>query len=355
MLKSIFFASGPSKKFPEWNCEIFNSKYLNRTHIYDFKNYAKECLDMAREILKIPVDYEIFFTPGSGSGALYCSFLNCLNPGSLMQIAVSGFFSNEWGSELKNQFKIPTKFIEYDQNFDKNNLDKMQDYFLVATDTTNGMRNLEISDNMQGLVFMDAVSAAFLEDIPWNKVDCAACSAQKILGGDGSLGILILSPKSLERLSIEKPWPIPRMFNINKWQIKELAAGRAMSTPSILGIVELWHILNWVKKNGGLEFMQKRSAENWQVVENFMQQYTQFDYLIKDRKKQGMALACIEMKTWPGDDAVSYMKHIANMAKKLEVYDIENFANASWRFWIGPTQDQEDIKEGLERFVSLFE
>lgn len=356
MNKPIFFASGPSKKFPEWNSQIFNNEYLGRTHYSDFKQVSKECLDMMREILEIPDGHQIFFVPGSGSGAIFCSYINCLLPNQPVQIAISGYFATEWANDIENQFKISCARLDYNdntyQNFEKQ-IDKKKDYVLVSANTKNGMRNLCIPDNMEGLVLTDAVSAAFLEELEWSKLDCIAFSAQKVLGGDGSLGILVLSPKAQERVKQEKSWPVIRMFNINKWNLDELSKGRTMSTPSILAIIELNHILKWIKQMGGLEFLRKRNDMNQAVFNQFMEANTQFEYLIKTPELRSQASTCIQMKNWP-KNKIDYLNNIANEAMKLNVYDIENTLESSWRFWLGPMLEASEVEEGLSRFLSVF-
>lgn len=357
MSKKYYFSCGPSKKYPAWNSDIFNSQWLSRTHIYDFKIFVKEQLDSIRRILQIPSDYEIMFIPASGTGAIWCSFLNLLSPHNTATIATAGYFSHVWAEDLQNQFKLKCNVIEYDQSFIPEAIDKKSDYVFVAVDTSSGIRNLQIPNNMEGLVIADAVSAVFLEDIPWQKLDAISFSAQKILGGDGSLGILALSPKAIERLKTEKPWPIARMFNINRWGLEGVINGQFMSTPSVLALIELSHILNWVETNGGLQFLQQRNAKNWQAMDQFLHNNPQFEYMLKEEKLRGRALACIELKEWnekqvPNAQRMEQMKLVAQKATELGIYDIANFSSASWRFWLGPMQESEDVSGGLEAFAA---
>ncbi len=338
---------------------MLNSEWLNRTHIYDFKQFVYGILHQMHRLLNLPNDYKIMFVPASGSGAIWCSFLNLLLPERKIHIPVSGYFSRVWAEDLQKQFGLDCNVIEYDEKFNIDCIDQNDDYMMVAVDTSNGMRNLQILDNMSGLVLMDAVSAVFIEDIPWTKVDAVSFAAQKILGGDGSLGVLVLSPKALERLAVDKPWPIPRMFNINRWSLENVENGQFMSTPSILSLIELSHILNWVEQNGGVPFLQQRNEDNWSVMNKFLDQNNKFESLIKKPALRGLALNCIELQEWSAksvksEERMEFMKEISAKAKKLCVYDIANFSNPSWRFWLGPMQESEDIAAGLDRFLSLF-
>jgi phosphoserine aminotransferase len=212
---------------------------------------------------------------------------------------------------------------------------------------------------MEGLVLMDAMTAIFLENLEWQKLDVIAFAMQKILGGDGSLGALILSPKALKRLAIAKPWPIPRTFNINEWKLENVVNGTFMSTPSILALIELNSILDWVDQKGGLTFLQTKNAENWAVIEEFLSKYDQFEYTIKNADHRAKAVACIGLTKWQNEhislqQKMEEMKDIAQKAEKLKVYDICNFYIPSWRFWAGPMQEADDIKIGLERFINIF-
>jgi|GEM_PF-2138218 len=358
MSKKYYFSCGPSKKYPAWNSDMFNNQWLSRTHIYDFKGFVKEQLDSIRRILQIPSEYEIMFVPASGSGAIWCSFLNLLSPHNKTIIATAGYFSNIWKEDLLSQLKLDCNIIEYHQSFNLEAIDTKSDYVFVAVDTSSGIRNLQIPNNMEGLVIADAVSAVFLEDIPWHKLDAIAFSAQKILGGDGSLGMLALSPKAIERLKTEKPWPIPRMFNINRWELESVLNGQFMSTPSVLAIIELSNILKWVETNGGIKFLQERNAKNWNAMEEFLDRNRKFEYLLKEEKLRGRALACIELKEWnekntPDDQRMEQMKRVSQKATELGIYDIANFSSPSWRFWLGPMQESEDVADGLEAFGKL--
>lgn len=363
-MKPIFFASGPSKKFENWDSSMFdNHCLLNRTHIYDARDAIKANLDQMREILSVPDDYALFFTPGSGSGAIFCAFLNLLESSRKIYVYQSGFFSSEWEKDLKNQFKLNTINVAFDDAFQtvtESDADKM----VVNVDTTNGKRHanydfLPEAKNVSGIAILDAVCSAFIEEIPWNKFDAVAFSVQKVLGGDGSLGVLALSKKAVARIGIEKPWPIGRLFNINRWTLEEICNGRTMSTPSILAMIELRAILDWVKNIGGFKGLQKQLDENWQIIDSFMKKNPMFTYLEKNATNRGRGVVCLELSKWneqnySHEEKMNVIKKISQMAQEENVYDIANFANASWRFWVGPTQTADDIEIGLNRFANLF-
>lgn len=364
-MKPIFFASGPSRKFDDWDASMFeNNPILGRTHIYDdVKKILKSNLDDIRKILSVPDDFSLFFVPGSGSGAIFCAFLNLLDPSRKVYSYKSGFFSEEWAKDLRDQFRLDVVEIDF-EDAPKLATHAEFDKMVVMVDTTNGKRHpnydfLPDSQKVDGIAILDAVCAAFIEEIPWKKFDAVAFSIQKVIGGDGSIGILALSPKAVKRLTIPKSWPIGRLFNINRWTLAEVCAGRTMSTPSILGMIELREILDWIKKIGGFAGLSKRVDKNWEIVNEFMRKNPEFDFLEKDAANRGRGVVCLELAKWNENghstkEKTEMVNKIASLATKENVFDIANFANPSWRFWVGPSQSDEDIEIGLNRFANLF-
>lgn len=382
-MRSIYFSSGPSKKLESWSADILDSSIINRSHIEkDIREYFKHSLDLIRKILQIPDDYVVFFTPGSANGALTCALMNLLQQNRVVECFISGYFSKCWEQEIEGQYKLKTKVVEL-ENIEKHKCDLNADRMLTMVETPDSIKHANYDflpnskseditdeDNTQifeGITIVDAVCGAFLEEMPWYKFDATIFSAQKILGGDGSIGILVLSPKAQKRLKENQElreqsnqnWPIPRMFNIDFWKLDELVNGRMMATPSMLAMAELQYLLKWVDERGGVNYLRKKSENNWQIVHEFLQKNSQFDYLIKDPRYRCRAVVCLELKEWKENKLSSKereieMNSIAHKAYLEKIFDIQNVRNPSWRFWIGPMQEDSDIEIGLNRFINLF-
>ncbi len=357
-MRDIFFACGPSKKVPNWNVDIFNDGIIGRSHLHpDSKKRFELALLKIKKILGIPDEYFVVFTPGSGSGAIASAILNCLCDYNSCELFISDYFAKEWAYDIKNMgIACKEHFVFQDGHFCQPKYLKNTDKMLVYAETTLGCRfaSLDFLETGSGIVLVDAVCAAFLEDIPWKKLDAVAFSLQKILGVDAGMGILVLSPKGLARAMEPKIWPIPRLFNIRKWGIEQLLSGRQMSTPSILSLIELEKVLFWIEENGGLEFLRKRNDENWSILNNFLIENSELvEHCIKDKDFHSKALACLRPKNFVGN-INEYITKISSKAEQLRVFDVANFANPSWRFWLGPMQSSQDIEEGFSRFFSVF-
>lgn len=353
-MKSIFFSSNPTKKFPNWDSQMFNHPMINRTHFFkEGKAFIKSILDDVKNILNIPSDYKIILSPGSTTGAIACAYANFLMPGQKIQVPINGYFSKEWARDMENHFKLPVqqiKVVNDDADILLENIefDSNADRFIVFADTTNGYKMTQPIEKTNGLNFVDIVCAAFVEDVAWDNIDVAMLSVQKVLGGDGSLGFLIMSPKALSRLDVEKPWPVPRSVDINLWKINELENGRTMATPSILGLIELAKILEWVHEVGGVNGLRSRTDNNFAAFDCFMEKNQQFEYLIAKEKNRSHLVPSIRLRKnrW----TMEQVQAIEESMKAHAVYDIANFANPSFRFWLGPTQEVADVQEGMMRF-----
>jgi len=341
LVSNIYFSSGPCVKYPDWNCEIFKNNKLNRTHINcNSKKFIASLLKRLKILLEVPSDFDLIFVPGSGSGAMACAFFNFFGERDV-EVIDTGFFSNEWFMDLSS-FNLNVKKVAHPGTD--------CDVVGVFVDTTSGYRydNLKKQD---GLVIIDAVSAIIVEDTPWNIVDVVAFSLQKVLGADGSIGVLAINKKAQKKLKEKKRWAVPRVFNINKWSLDGLVQGRCMSTPSMLALIELDNILNWAEINGGRSFLIQKVEDNISAVEEFMKKNDWLEFFI-NKEHRAKSVVCLSLKK---DCSLQFVNDIALKAQEIGVFDIGNFALPAWRFWIGPTQEKVNVIEGLNRFSALFE
>lgn len=342
--EKFLFSSGPTKKFPGWDTSIFNDDLISRNHLSIYsKSRIKAILDKIRNLLQIPKNYSLFFVPGSGNGAMAAAFLNFLQENNDVQVAKSGYFSNEWYKELKEEFNLDVTLVDIEKF--KINTDKV----VVLCDTMSGYKHENFDKIKQFddyISILDAVSGAFLEKIVWTKFDVVCFSVQKVLGGDGSIGVIAVNPRAQVRLKNKKIWPIPRLFNINKWDLNEIKNGRFMSTPSILALIELDHILNWIEKIG-MEELKNKCLENWKIIDDFVQKNNEkIDYFITDKENRSLSLVCLCLKNY--DDEI--MEKISKMAANENIFDIENRIYKCWRFWVGPTIEADYLQKALDKF-----
>jgi phosphoserine aminotransferase len=341
MDENFFFASGPTRKFSLWQPNFLDSQLLSRTHVSNHaKNEIKILLNRLKQILEVPDSFDLIFVPGSGSGAMAAAFLNFLNPGEI-EVVTSGYFSNLWSNDLRAEFKLQVKDLAF------KDVSKTLDKVIVLTDTLNGYihESYEYLNDNTGLVILDAVSGAFLENIEWGKVDVVAFSIQKVLGGDGSLGVLAINSKAKERLKVAKPWPIPKIFNINKWGMEALVNGQFLSTPSVLSLIELQYILDWAQKHG-IKGFRKLNAENLKVYSDFLNSCPKLEYLIPSQANRAKSTICFKLR---GDDQ-NLVHAICVEAEKNGVFDIESKPFNCFRFWAGPTLGADYIEKGLRMF-----
>ncbi|GIR62253.1 MAG: hypothetical protein CM15mP67_03560 [Alphaproteobacteria bacterium] len=251
------FSSGPCSKRPGWNPSVLNKAILGRSHrSIEAKSRINYLVKNVIEILSIPNDYYVGIVPGSDTGAVEIALWNLIGI-QPVQMLVWDSFGNDWAKDLKEQLKVNGLNIlkaDYGSipNFD--NINFNDDIIFNFNGTTGGVRvpNLDwIPLNRNGLTICDATSAAFAMEMDWRKLDVATFSWQKCLGGEGGHGILILSPKAVERINTYNPsWPIPKLFNLkknNKFNIS-IFEGSTINTPSLLCIEDFIDALEWAKK-----------------------------------------------------------------------------------------------------------
>ena len=273
------FSSGPCSKRPGWSLDALSDAALGRSHRAKVgKSKLKQAIDLTREVLEVPADYRIGIVPASDTGAVEMALWSLLGPRGVDMVAWESFGSG-WVSDVVKELKLPdTRKIVADYGLlpDLSKLDFDRDVVFTWNGTTSGVRvpNADfIPADRKGLTICDATSAAFAQDLDFAKLDVVTFSWQKVLGGEGAHGILILSPRAVERLeSYEPSWPLPKIFRMTKGGkiIEGIFQGETINTPSMLCVEDYIDALNWAKRLGGLKALMARADANAQVIHDFV-------------------------------------------------------------------------------------
>jgi phosphoserine aminotransferase len=273
------FSSGPCSKRPGWSLDALSDAALGRSHRAKVgKSKLKQAIDLTREILQVPADYRIGIVPASDTGAVEMALWSLLGPRGVDMVAWESFGSG-WVSDVVKELKLPDtrKFVaDYGKLVDFTQVDFDRDVVFTWNGTTSGVRvaNADfIPADRKGLTICDATSAAFAQDLDFAKLDVVTFSWQKVLGGEGAHGILILSPRAVERLeSYEPSWPLPKIFRMTKGGkiIEGIFQGETINTPSMLCVEDYIDALNWAKSLGGLKALIARADANAKAIDDFV-------------------------------------------------------------------------------------
>jgi len=271
------FSSGPCAKPPTWKLSDLSDAPLGRSHRAAVgKAKLAQAIDMTREILGVPDDYRIGIVPASDTGAFEMAMWSLLGERPVQMVAWESFGAG-WVTDVVKQLKIDatTHIADYGHIVDMAALDYDQDVCFTWNGTTSGVRMTDgdmIPANRAGLTLCDATSAAFAQDLPWDKLDVTTFSWQKVMGGEAAHGMLILSPRAVERLENYTPaWPLPKIFRMTKGGklIEGIFRGETINTPSMLAVEDYLTALKWANSIGGLDALKMRANANAQAVWNF--------------------------------------------------------------------------------------
>ena len=262
-----FFSSGPCAKPPGWAPENLATESLGRSHRAKIgKARLQHCIDLMREVLQLPDSHRIGIVPGSDTGAFEMAMWTMLGARGVTALAWESF-GEGWVTDVVKQLRIEANVMraDYGRLPDLDKVDWSDDVLFTWNGTTSGVRVPDaewIPADRQGLSFCDATSAVFAYDIPWDKIDVATFSWQKVLGGEGAHGVLILGPRAVERLEEYTPaWPLPKVFRLmSKGKLAEgVFRGETINTPSMLAVEDAIWTLEWAKSVGGLEGLKARA------------------------------------------------------------------------------------------------
>ncbi|MCX7284489.1 MAG: phosphoserine transaminase [Novosphingobium sp.] len=347
-----YFSSGPCAKPPGYSPEKLATESLGRSHRAKIgKTRLQYCIDLMREVLELPDTHRIGIVPGSDTGAFEMAMWTMLGARPVTTLAWESF-GEGWVTDAAKQLKIDPTILraDYGQIPDLNAIDWSNDVLFTWNGTTSGVRvpNADfIPANREGLSFADSTSAVFAYDIDWSKIDVATFSWQKVLGGEGGHGVLILGPRAVERLETYTPaWPLPKVFRlVSKGKLAEgVFKGETINTPSMLAVEDAIFALEWAKDLGGLEGLKARSDANAAALDKIVQERSWLSHLCADEATRSKTSVCLSVE---GADA-DFIKKFASLLEKHDAaYDIAGYrdAPAGLRIWCGATVNAEDIAD----------
>jgi phosphoserine aminotransferase len=346
-----FFSSGPCAKPPGWSPEKLATQSLGRSHRAKIgKARLQLCIDLMREVLQLPDTHRIGIVPGSDTGAFEMAMWTMLGARGVTALAWESF-GEGWVTDVVKQLRIEANVMraDYGQLPDLDAVDWSDDVLFTWNGTTSGVRVPDgewIPADRQGLSFADATSAVFAYDIPWDKIDVATFSWQKVLGGEGGHGVLILGPRAVERLEEYTPaWPLPKVFRLmSKGKLAEgIFKGETINTPSMLAVEDAIWTLEWARSAGGLEGLKARSTANAHALDKIVAERPWLDHLAADHGTRSRTSVCLTVE---GADA-DFIKAFAGLLEKEgAAYDIAGYRDAppGLRIWCGATVDTADIE-----------
>ena len=358
---SPLFSSGPCAKRPGWTVKNLQSAPLGRSHRAAIgKSRLKEAIDRTHAMLGLPQDYLIGIVPGSDTGAVEMALWSMLGRRGVDMLAWESFGSG-WITDVTKQLKLnDVRKIEapYGELPDLSLVDPGRDVVFTWNGTTSGVKvpNADwISDNRAGLTICDATSAAFAMDLPWDKLDVTTFSWQKVMGGEGAHGMIILSPRAVERLESYTPaWPIPKIFRLTKngKLISGIFSGATINTPSMLCVEDYLDALNWADSVGGLKGLIKRSEANLAVLRKWVEKTDWVDFLNQEQSTISNTSVCLKITaSWftalSDEDQAAAAKKLVRLLDENDVaYDIGSYrdAPAGLRIWAGSTIESTDLK-----------
>ncbi|MEL6283666.1 MAG: phosphoserine transaminase [Pseudomonadota bacterium] len=356
------FSSGPCPKFPGWSIDqVVARAQLGRSHrAKGPKAQLKEAIDKTAQILGVPDDYLVGIVPASDTGAFEMAMWSMLGARPVDMLVWESFGAG-WASDATKQLKLEDCRIlkaDYGALPDLCDVRKDADICFTQNGTTSGARIADfdwIPADREGLTFNDATSAAFAQPIDWAKCDVTTFSWQKVMGGEAAHGMLILSPRAVERLESFVPdRPLPKVFRLTKGGklIKDIFAGATINTPSMLCVADYLTALDWAIANGGGQGMFARADRNAAVLTEWMSGRDWVENLVSAQANQSNTSVCLKI-TDPAIAALSeeaqaaFAKRIAALLDaEGAAYDIGGYRDAppGLRVWCGATVEASDLE-----------
>ena len=346
-----FFSSGPCAKPPGWDASKLATESLGRSHRAKIgKARLQLAIDLTREVLGVPDTHRIGIVPGSDTGAVEMALWTMLGARGVTKMAWESF-GEGWVTDVNKQLKLNATVLNapYGEIPDLSAVNFKDDVVFTWNGTTSGARVPNgdwIADDREGLTFCDATSAVFAYDMPWDKLDVVTFSWQKVLGGEGAHGVLILGPRAVERLESYTPaWPLPKVFRlVSKGKLSEgIFKGETINTPSMLAVEDVIFALEWAKSVGGLEGLKARSNANAAALDKIVQARSWLGHLAADPAIRSTTSVCLNVE---GADADFIKKFAGLLEKEDAAYDIAGYrdAPAGLRVWCGATVNTADIE-----------
>ncbi|KEQ06535.1 phosphoserine transaminase [Pseudorhizobium pelagicum] len=370
--ENTHFSSGPCSKRPGWTLEALSDAPLGRSHRAKVgKAKLKQAIDLTREILNVPADYRIGIVPASDTGAVEMALWSLLGERGVDMLSWESFGAG-WVTDVVKQLKLKdVRKFEADYGLLPNlaEVDFDRDVVFTWNGTTSGVRvpNADfIPADRKGLTICDATSAAFAQDMDFSKLDVVTFSWQKVLGGEGGHGMLILSPRAVERLESYVPtWPLPKIFRMTKGGklIEGIFTGETINTPSMLCVEDYLDALTWAKSLGGLKALMARADANAKVIFDFVAKNDWIANLAVEDETRSNTSVCLkivdpEIVALDADAQAAFAKGVSAILEKEGVaLDVGAYRDApsGLRIWAGATIEEADMKALMPWLTYAFE
>ena len=354
--KRPFFSSGPCAKPPGWSADKLDTSALGRSHRGTIgKAKLAEAIERTRALLRLPSDYRLAIVPASDTGAMEMAIWSLLGARPVTMFAWESFGAG-WVTDVAKQLKLDAEIrtADYGQICDLGGIDAANDVVFTWNGTTSGVRvpNADwICADRTGLAICDATSAAFAQDVDWTKIDVGTFSWQKALGGEAAHGMLVVSPRAAERLTMEPaPRPLPKIFRLTKGGalIDGVFRGETINTPSMLCVEDWLFALDWAERIGGLDALFGRADANSDALDRWVQIAPWIEHLAADPSIRSNTSVCLQFAD--RSDVEANKARQKAMAKLLEAedaaYDVGAYRDAppGLRIWCGATVDTADIE-----------
>jgi phosphoserine aminotransferase len=354
-----YFSSGPCAKPPGWGPEHLALGSLGRSHRSKLgKARLVHALDLTRKVLRVPASHRIGIVPASDTGAVEMALWSLLGPRPVTVLAWESF-GEGWVTDIVKQLKLDATVVRapYGALPDLAAVDPASDVVFTWNGTTSGVRVPDgdwIAADRAGLAIADATSAAFAQDLAWDRLDVATFSWQKALGGEGAHGVLVLGPRAVERLESHVPaWPLPKIFRMTKRGklIEGIFQGDTINTPSMLAVEDYIFALEWAQGLGGLRALIARADANAAAVDAWVRRTPWIEHLAADPATRSNTSVCLRFAdaALPGLDAEAQAALVKKMASLLEgegaAYDVAGYRDAppGLRLWCGATVETDDL------------
>jgi phosphoserine aminotransferase len=355
------FSSGPCAKRPGWSLQTLTDAVLGRSHRSKIgKAKLKRAIDLTRELLEVPADYRIGIVPASDTGAVEMALWSMLGARPVTMLAWESF-GEGWVSDVQKELKLKDVTVlkaPYGALPDLSKVDWASDVVFTWNGTTSGVRVPDadwIAADRAGLAICDATSAAFAQQLDWTKLDVVTFSWQKVLGGEAAHGMIVLSPRAVERLeSFNPPRPLPKIFRMTKGGKinEEIFEGSTINTPSMLCVEDYLDALAWGKSAGGLKALMARADANEKVIADWVARTPWIDFLADDPKVRSNTSVCLKvvdpavLKLAPEAQAKFVKAITAVLEKEGVAYDIDAYRDApsGLRIWCGATVERDDVE-----------
>jgi len=355
------FSSGPCAKRPGWSLQALTDAALGRSHRAKIgKAKLKRAIDLTREVLEVPADYLVGIVPASDTGAVEMALWSLLGARPVTVLAWESF-GEGWVTDITKQLKLTDVTVigaPYGELPDLSAVDAKSDIVFTWNGTTSGVRvaNADwIAADRAGLAICDATSATFAQALDWPKLDVVTFSWQKALGGEAAHGMLILSPRAVQRLETYKPpWPLPKIFRMTKGGklMAGIFEGDTINTPSMLCVEDYIDALAWAKSLGGLKSLIARADANTKIIAQWVARTPWVDFLAKEPAIRSNTSVCLKITDpavcgLPTDGQAAFAKSMAAALEKEGVaYDIAAYRDAppGLRIWCGATVEARDVE-----------